>query len=99
MFNYSRSILNRGHLSSLMFFYIYKVNDSRGNPDKPSFIFKMGAVKARIDINMDRNGEHYLKEEYCSFDEKRKRCRGFVTLTASVTMEATAEDTINIELF
>ena len=33
---------------------------------------------------MDRNGEHFLKEEYCIFDGKFKRCRDFVTLTASV---------------
>ena len=33
---------------------------------------------------MDRNGEHFLKEEYCFFDGKFKRCRDFVTLTASV---------------
>ena len=60
---------------------------------------------------MDRNGEHFLRDEFCYFDGKRKRCRGFVTLTASVyhpllrkqvplaTMEATAENTENIKLF
>ena len=35
-------------------------------------------------LNMDRNGEHFLKDEYCFFDGKFKRCRNFVTLTASV---------------
>ena len=65
-------------------FYACKVNDNRGNPDKPSFVFKMGAEKARMVINMDRDGEHYLRDEFCFFDGKRKRCRGFVTLTASV---------------
>jgi len=34
-------------------------------------------------LNMDRN-EHFSKEEYCFFDGKFKRCRDFVTLTASV---------------
>ena len=92
-------------------YYIYKVNDSRGNPDKPSFVFKMGLEKARMAMNMDRDGHHFLKDEYCFFDGKRKRCRGFVTLTGSVyhpllrrqvplaTMEATAEDTTNVVLF
>lgn len=41
-------------------FYVYKVNDNCGNPDKPSFVFKMGAEKARMAINMDRDGGHYL---------------------------------------
>lgn len=84
-------------------FYVYKVNDNRGNPDMPSFVFKMGAEKAKMAINMDRDGEHYLRDEFCFFDGKRKRCRGFVTLTASAyhpllrkqvplaIMEATAE--------
>ena len=92
-------------------FYVYKINDNRGNPDKPSFVFKMGAEKARMAINMDRDGDHYLRDEFCFFDGKRKRCRGFVTLTASAyhpllrkqvplaIMEATAEDTPNIKLF
>lgn len=52
-----------------------------------------------------------MRDEFCFFDGKRKRCRGFVTLTASVyhpllrkqvplaIMEATAEDTSNITLF
>ena len=92
-------------------FYVYKVNDNRGNPDMPSFVFKMGAEKAKMAINMDRDGEHYLRDEFCFFDGKRKRCQGFVTLTASAyhpllrkqvplaITEATAEDTPNIKLF
>lgn len=62
-------------------------------------------------INLDKNGTHFLREEFCYFDGKRKRCRNFVTLTASVyhsllqkqipltVMEAENEDTTNIELF
>lgn len=50
-------------------------------------------------------------KKFAFFDGKRKRCRGFVTLTASVyhpllrkqipmaTKEATTEDTTNITLF
>ena len=60
---------------------------------------------------MDEAGDHFLNSEYCFFDGKRKRCRDFVTLTASVyhpllrkqvplaTMETEKEDTENIELF
>lgn len=67
-------------------FYVYRVNDNCGNPDKPSFLFKMGAEKARMAINMDRDGEPYLGDEFCFFDGKRKRYRRFVTLTASVRL-------------
>ena len=41
-------------------------------------------------LNMDRNGEHFLKDEYCFcfvflfFNGKFKRCRNFVILTASI---------------
>ena len=60
---------------------------------------------------MDCNGDHFLSSEFCFFDGKRKRCCGFVTLTASVhhpllrkqvplaTMEAESEDQTNITLF
>ena len=65
-------------------YYVYKINDRRGNPDRPSFVFKMGTQKAKMAINMDKDGNHFMKEEFCFFDGKRKRCRGFVTLTASV---------------
>ncbi|KAK3735687.1 hypothetical protein QZH41_003353 [Actinostola sp. cb2023] len=91
--------------------YIYKMNDRRGNPDQPSYVFKTSTQKVKIALNMDADGEHFMKSEYCFFDGKRKRCRGFVTLTASVyhpllrkqialaTMEAEGENTVNIELF
>ena len=62
-------------------------------------------------LTMDRNGEHFLKDEYCFFHRKFKRCRNFVTLTASVNhpllkkqiplavMEAEQENSKNIALF
>jgi len=92
-------------------FYVYKVNDRRGNPDKPSFVFKSSREKAKIALNMNRNGSHYLNSEFCYFDGKYKRCCGFVTLTASVyhsllrkqiilgTMEAESENSQNVALF
>ena len=62
---------------------IHKVNNRRGNPDFPSFVFKTSKERMKIALNMDREGEHFTREEYCYFDGKVKRCRNFVTLTAS----------------
>ena len=33
-------------------YYVYKINDRRGNPDKPSFVFKSSKKKAEIAINI-----------------------------------------------
>lgn len=41
---------------------IYKVNDRHGNPDRPSFVFKTSEEKMKAALNMDRNGEHFLKD-------------------------------------
>ena len=90
---------------------IYKVNDRRDNPDLPSFVFKTSRERMKIALNMDRDGEHFMREEYCYFDGKAKRCRNFVTLTASTyhsilkkqipiaIMETENEDSKSIELF
>ena len=40
---------------------IYKVNDRRGNPDRPSFVFKPSEEKMKSALNMERNREHFLK--------------------------------------
>jgi len=91
--------------------YVYKINDKRGNPDMPSFVFKSSATKMTMAFNMDKKGDHFLSKEFCFFDGKSRRCNGFITLTASVyhpllrkqiplaTMEAETEDTVNVELF
>ena len=91
--------------------YVYKINDKRGNPDMPSFVFKTSTTKMKMALNMDKNGDHFLTKEFSFFDGKRKRCNGFITLTASVyhpllrkqiplaTMEAETEDTVSVELF
>ena len=60
---------------------VYKVNDRRGNPDMPSFVFKTSETRMKIALAME--GEHFMRDEYCYFDGKVKRCRNFVTLTAS----------------
>ena len=92
-------------------FYIYKINDTRGNPDRPSFVFKTSTLKAKIAINMDMDKDHFLAREFCFFDGKHKRAKGYVTLTASVyhpllrrqiplaTMEAVSENSENVTLF
>ena len=92
-------------------FYIYKIYDHRGNPDRPAFVFKMGMEKAKTAINMDRKGNHFLHNEFCHFDGRRKCCRGLVTLTARIyhsllrkqiplaVKEAESEDTKNILFF
>ena len=92
-------------------FYIYKINDRRGISDQPSFVFKTSSVKLNVALNMDCDGDHFMNTEYCFFDGKRKRWRGFVTLSASVynpllrkqitlaTMEAESENHTNVRLF
>ena len=91
--------------------YIFKVNDRRGNPDKPSHVFKTSKVKMQMAFEMDQDRQHYLNKEYCFCDGKRKRCGNFTTLTASVyhpllrkqvplaIMEAETEDSENIQIF
>lgn len=91
--------------------YFYKINDNTGNPDRTSFVFKLSTFKAKIAINMDRHKKHFLAQEFCFFDEKHKRAKGYVTLTASVyhpllrrqiplaAMESVSENTENVTLF
>ena len=55
-------------------FYVYKVNDSRGNRDSPSFVFKTSRTKMLIAHNMNMERDDFLSEEYCFFDGDRKRC-------------------------
>ena len=92
-------------------FYVYKINDSRGNPDLPSYVFKTSAAKLLMARDMDKDGSHFLNQEFCFFDGKHKRCRNFVTLTASVyhpllrrqvplaIMDTESEDSKCISLF
>lgn len=62
-------------------------------------------------LDMNQTGKHLLSNEFCYFDGKVKRCKGFVTLTASVyhpllrkliplaIMECSAENTSTVSLF
>lgn len=92
-------------------YYIYKMNDKRGNPDKPSFVFKSSKLGAKFALNMAEDGDHILSKELCCFDGKVNRCKGLVTLTASVyhpilrkqvvlaSMECKSESTETVALF
>jgi len=60
---------------------------------------------------MDRTEDQILSQEFCFFDGKVNRCKGLVSLTASVnhslirrlvplaTMECKSEDCCSVELF
>lgn len=92
-------------------YYIYKMNDKRGNPDRPSFVFKSSKLGAKFALNMTEDEDHILSKEYCCFDGKVNRCKGLVTLTASVyhpilhkqvilaSMECESESTETVALF
>ncbi len=92
-------------------YYLYKLNYGGDKNDQKSFVFKTSKLKAKFALNMNRAGEHLLSQELCYFDGKVKRCKGFVSLTASVyhpmlrrlvplaTMECTGENTRTISLF
>ena len=92
-------------------YYVYTINDRRGNPKKPSLVFKSSSLKAQIAPKMDRGKNSQLSEEFCYFDGKVQRCNGLVSLTASVyhpllqkliplaTMETEQENSLTIELF
>ena len=91
--------------------YVYKIRNRRGNPDQPSFVFKSSEAKMKLAVPMNNEKDHFLSKEFCFFDGKHNRCRGFVTLTAIVyhpllrkqiplaIMEAEKETTENVELF
>jgi hypothetical protein len=92
-------------------YYVYTINDRHGNPNKPSLVFKSSTLKAQFALKMEQNQNNPLSEEVCFFDGKMSRCKGFVSLTASVyhpllrkviplaTMECEAENSLCVEYF
>lgn len=73
-------------------FYVYKVNDKRGNPDQPSFVFKTSMEKLKIAIAMDSTTDGFLREEFCFFDGKHKRYKsGFHHIDSKCLSPATSE--------
>ena len=91
-------------------FYIFEINNGKLN-DKPSYVFKMSVATAKIALDMDKDRDSYLSEEWTFFDGTFKRCPGFVTLGAEMfhpladriiklaCMETDKEDTASIALF
>jgi len=65
-------------------YYVYKLKDRRGNPDKPSFVIKTSKFRAKLALSMDRTEDQILSQEFCFFDGKVKRCKGLISLTTSV---------------
>jgi len=63
----------------------YKLNDRRGNPDKPSFVFKTSKFKVKFAPSMDRTEDHVLSQEFGFVDEKVKMCKGLVSLAARLS--------------
>lgn len=37
-------------------------HDRRGNPDLPSFAFKISREGMKIALNMDRGGDHFMRD-------------------------------------
>ena len=91
--------------------YIFDMNDSRFNSDRPTFVFSTSQEKMLLASKMQRNSKFLLEKEYCHFDGKHGRVRGMKTLTASVfhpllgkmvrlaVMHCEYEDATNVALF
>jgi hypothetical protein len=63
---------------------VYKINDRRGNPDKPPFVFKTSITKAKMAVSMDAGGEPVLNSEYYFFDSMHNHCPDYIMLTTSI---------------
>lgn len=77
--NFEAVVQFKGYADKRDLLFIYKVNDRRGNPDKPSCVFKTSSTKAKTASNMDKDGQHFMKKDF--LDGKRKGFRGVITLS------------------
>ena len=71
----------------------------------------MSKIAAKIAIDMEKGGDHFMAKEYCFFDGNHKRCGGFVILGCYVyhpllrkiirlaSMEVNVEDSEAVEMF
>ena len=59
-------------------FLLHNINVSQQS------IFKTSTSQMKIALEMDFEGDHFLKDEYCHFDDNHKRVREFVALTANI---------------
>ena len=63
--NFEAVLSFKEHSDKRDLLYIYKVNDRRGNPDIPSFVFKTSSTKAKIALIMDKDGQDFMKNKFC----------------------------------
>ena len=92
-------------------FLIYKVHNKSLDNSRPSFVFKSSKQQLQIAIDMDREGDNPLSQEYCHLDGNHKRCASFKTITLWVyhpflrqmckiaTMEAESENSLSMNIF
>lgn len=88
---------------------IFELN-GEGMNENPSYVFKSSTCLAKIALQMDRSGSHYMSKEWVFFDAAHKRCRGFKTFSITTfhpllrkiiklaTMECKEEDTISVRI-
>ena len=92
-------------------FYVYKLNLSSMNPDKPDYVFKTSTNKVKMLLHMNQGSGHFLEDEHCFFDGKSGKLKHYKTLTLSVyhpwlrkqiplaIMDCPSENTPNVQLF
>ncbi|KAK3711266.1 hypothetical protein QZH41_007880 [Actinostola sp. cb2023] len=51
------------------------------NNGMPTYVFKTSKLAVELALQMDKDGEGFMSQEYCFLDAKHDRCRGFKTLT------------------
>jgi hypothetical protein len=90
-------------------FLIFEIN-GEGMNENPSYVFKSSTFLAKIALEMDRSGNHYMLKEWVFFDAAHKRCRGFKTFSITTfhpllrkivklaTMECKEEDTRSVKI-
>ena len=74
----------KAEMSSKDPLYVFKANNETLNPDLPTFVFCTSTLKAQMGLKMDREGGHFLSEEFCHFDGKHGKAKGYKTLALSV---------------
>ena len=91
-------------------YYVYKMNNRSMN-GQASYVFKSSRIKAECALQMDKESDGPLAQEFCYFDAMHSRFRGFKTITLWVLhplirrmlkiacMEVEKESTKNLVLF
>lgn len=63
---------------------VFRINDWWCNLKLLFYVFKISNVWMLIVENMNREGDYFMKDEYCYFDGKVKRCKNFVMFIVSM---------------